>query len=111
MPAKLFDLSTLPPKDSDGFLWHPDLDQFMRGRDGGPARQEEDDFMDMDALAAAGFDVHDVFVDDDPEYCDFEIEQERPDGDGWMLVALVANLDGGTNALWVRPTRGDSGHG
>lgn len=106
MAANLFDPARLPPKDSDGFLWHPDLDQFMRGRDGGPPQQEESDWMDMDAFGAVGFDVHDVFVDDEPDYCD--VDAEQPDGEGWLLVAVVPNIDGGTNLLWVRAATGDS---
>lgn len=58
--------------------------------------------MDMDAIAIAGFEVHGVFLDDDPDSCEFELEQEWPIGAGWQLVALVAHMDGGTNALWVR---------
>jgi hypothetical protein len=111
MSAKLFDPARLPPKDSDGFLWHPDLDQFMRGRDGGAPRQEDDDWMDMDAFGAVGFEVYEYYTEDDPEYCDVDVEDERPDGDGWLLVALVAHCDGGTNALWVRAATGDSGNG
>lgn len=98
----LFDPARMPPRDSDGSLWHPDLDQFMRGADGGPAQQEESDWMDMDQFELAGFEVHEVFVDDDPEYCEVEVEDERPEGDGWLLVALVPHVDGGTNMLWVR---------
>lgn len=109
MNAPLFDPARLPARDSDGFLWHPDLDQFMRGLDGGPAQQEETDWMDVDAFALAGFEAHEVFVDDDPEYCDSAVQEDRPEGDGWLLVALVAHEDGGTNALWVRPFS-EAGH-
>lgn len=102
-----FSPSRLPRRDADGYLWHPDLDQFMRGKGGGPAQQEESDWMDMDALALAGYEVHEYFTEDDPEYCDVDVEDERPEGDGWLLVALVGHEDGGTNALWVRAIGGD----
>jgi hypothetical protein len=107
--STLFDPAHLPARDSDGYLWHPDLDKFMRGRDGWAPQQEETDTLDIDAIGAAGFEVHSVFVEDDPEYCDVEIEDERPAGDGWLLVALVGHEDGGTNALWVRATGATGG--
>lgn len=105
----MFDPARLPARDSDGYLWHPDLDQFMRDRDGGPAQQEETDTLDIDAIAVAGFEARSVFVDDDPEYCDVEVEGERPAGDGWLLVALIGHEDGGTNALWVRAAAATGG--
>jgi hypothetical protein len=99
MDTTLFDPARLPRRDADGYLWHPDLDQFMRGRDGGPAQQEESDWMDMDALAMEVAEVYDTFVDECPDEVD--AESERPDVDGLLLVAVAAHPDGGSNLLWV----------
>jgi hypothetical protein len=100
MTGMLFDPARLPERADDGFIWHPDLDQFMRGADGGAPQQEESDYMDMDALAAL-VEIRHLYADED--IVEFDTDAEAPQGDGWLLVGLMENPDGGVNALWVRP--------
>lgn len=99
MSGALFDPARTK-RGRDGCRWHPDLDQFMRGPDGGAPRQDEGGWLDKDAITAAGFEFRDAFTEDEPEY--FTPNDERPKGAGWQLVAAQPNEDGGTDMLWVR---------
>lgn len=99
------DLYAVQTRDSDGFLWHPDLDQFARASDGGPVREEEDLFVRGDDLRNAGYDVRELQVDVSLDR--FDHVSEAPVGAGWVLVACVEGEDGGTNAMWLRLSQGD----
>ena len=99
MSEALFDPGKMPQKDEDGMLWHPDLDQFMRAPDGGPATGDECDSLCAAAVEATGWEID--------ASCHWDAEDDAadywPEGDGWRLVARVQNDDGDWWTAHVRP--------
>jgi hypothetical protein len=108
----LFDLARMPALDDMGYAFHPDIDQFMHSESNDPANDEEA-YLDAKRLSEAGFEDHFVGFDGDCrdkairdryfEGGDGPIgwEPSKPDGDGWLLVAIY-DTENGPYAMFVR---------
>lgn len=108
----LFDLARMPALDDMGYAFHPDIDLFVHSNSDDQAN-DEDAYVDVKKLREAGFEDHYVEFDGDCadesiikryfEDCEGPIgwEPTKPEGDGWMLVAIY-DTENGPYAMFVR---------
>jgi len=109
---RIFDPDRMPPRDEDGWVYHPDLDNMVvDGEDGDELP------LDPKKLTAAGFEDFLVLLDGDvdeshPAFDEYFTEQGGcskweptvPPAAGWQLVAIYDTDSGnGPVAMFVRP--------
>jgi len=105
--SMLFDPATLPPRDEDGYTWHPDLDERFEH----PELGEE--YLHTEMFTALGLDLrYQLFESDNVseevrnKYYETglsvpEWQPTPPDGAGWRIGAIYDTEDGPA-ALFVR---------
>lgn len=82
-PAELFNPARLPARDEYGFTYHPDVDRFMVGFDGGEWQDGDEGRVDPDALRAAGWESRCVSMEDQTDADEFDAWMER--GLSWQV--------------------------
>lgn len=104
--SMLFDPAKLPPRDKDGYTFHPDLDERFH-------RDDMDEYLDGDKFRAAGLEIAFIEFEYDATGALQEHWEETgeadcsswtpsiPKGDGWRLAA-VYDAEDGPVALYVR---------
>lgn len=119
MNAALFDPALMPARDSDGWAFHPNLDQFLVDAEGNLLSENdlendsENVYYSHTRINAAGFDVTVIDFYDDADQAVREAYEDgapdigewkptSPEGDGWRLVA-ISDTEDGPKAMYVRP--------
>lgn len=103
-----FDPSRMPERDSDGWQWHPDLD------DPHWQHPELEEYLNPEAFTAAGLETTQVTMEGDVsedhsayqawinDGSDFSMwEPSKPAGKGWRLIAIY-DSENSPVALYVR---------
>ena len=100
-----FDPAKMPPRDFEGYAWHPDLWDH-HWYNGDPADEGQ---LDPYAFTAAGLECRWVKRDDDDhgDRCDQETGcgawvPSLPSWEGWRLVRVSRTAEHGDVALFVR---------
>ena len=102
----LFDAARMPPRDADGYVWHPDLDERFQ-------HDEWEEYVDLKKFHAVGFQMTTVAFEYDATEEMLKLYYEDgepgcnswtptvPDGEGWQLIAVYDSEDG-PHAMFVR---------
>jgi hypothetical protein len=107
MTTLLFDPAKLPPRDADGYTWHPDLDERFEDPELGEEYISRDKFREHGLEFRVhefehdytSQEMHDRYYQDGESVPDWQ--PTPPEGDGWRLAAIYDTEDGPV-ALFVR---------